>query len=103
MWKASSLCGKIHVSPCPVNNIAHFEYLLNNLWDRINAEDYPEGECQYQHLKLELIKSMGQTICYEILNMYFTNQLTAAFTTREKRCCLSEFHAVSVPFLSQGT
>lgn len=53
---------------------AHFEYLLNNLWDRINAEDCQKENVQYQHLKLELIKSMGQTICYEILNMYFTNQ-----------------------------
>lgn len=53
---------------------AHFEYLLNNLWDRINAEDCQKKNVQYQHLKLELIKSMGQTICYEILNMYFTNQ-----------------------------
>ena len=53
---------------------AHFEYLLNNLWDRINAEDWQKENVQYQHLKLELIKSMGQTICYEILNMYFTNQ-----------------------------
>lgn len=53
---------------------AHFEYLLNNLWDRINAEDCQRENVQYQHLKLELIKSMGQTICYEILNMYFTNQ-----------------------------
>ncbi|MFK2139821.1 helix-turn-helix domain-containing protein [Bacteroides fragilis] len=53
---------------------AHFEYLLNNLWDRINAEDCQKENIQYQHLKLELIKSMGQTICYEILNMYFTNQ-----------------------------
>lgn len=52
----------------------HFEYLLNNLWDRINAEDCQKENVQYQHLKLELIKSMGQTICYEILNMYFTNQ-----------------------------
>lgn len=52
---------------------AHFEYLLNNLWDRINAEDCQKENVQYQHLKLELIKSMGQTICYEILNMYFTN------------------------------
>ena len=49
---------------------AHFEYLLNNLWDRINAEDCQKENVQYQHL----IKSMGQTICYEILNMYFTNQ-----------------------------
>ena len=53
---------------------AHFEYLLDNLWDRINAEDCQKENVQYQHLKLELIKSMGQTICYEILNMYFTNQ-----------------------------
>lgn len=53
---------------------AHFEYLLNNLWDRINAEDCQKENVQHQHLKLELIKSMGQTICYEILNMYFTNQ-----------------------------
>lgn len=53
---------------------AHFEYLLNNLWDRINAEDCQKENVQYQHLKLELIKSMGQTICYEISNMYFTNQ-----------------------------
>lgn len=53
---------------------AHFEYLLNNLWDRIDAEDCQKENVQYQHLKLELIKSMGQTICYEILNMYFTNQ-----------------------------
>ncbi len=53
---------------------AHFEYLLNNLWDRINVEDCQKENVQYQHLKLELIKSMGQTICYEILNMYFTNQ-----------------------------
>ena len=53
---------------------AHFEYLLNNLCDRINAEDCQKENVQYQHLKLELIKSMGQTICYEILNMYFTNQ-----------------------------
>ena len=53
---------------------AHFEYLLNNLWDRINAEDCQKENVPYQHLKLELIKSMGQTICYEILNMYFTNQ-----------------------------
>ena len=57
-----------------VEQCAHFEYLLNNLWDRINAEDCQKENVQYQHLKLELIKSMGQTICYEILNMYFTNQ-----------------------------
>ena len=62
-------CGSLSGEQC-----AHFEYLLNNLWDRINAEDCQKENVQYQHLKLELIKSMGQTICYEILNMYFTNQ-----------------------------
>lgn len=53
---------------------AHLEYLLNNLWERIKTEDSEEGDLQYQHLKLELIKSMGQTLCYEILNMYFVNK-----------------------------
>lgn len=53
---------------------AHLEYLLDNLWERIKTEDSEQGNVQYQHLKLELIKSMGQTLCYEILNMYFANK-----------------------------
>lgn len=52
----------------------HLEYLLNNLWERIKTEETQEGNAQYRHLKLELIKSMGQTLCYEVLNMYFANQ-----------------------------
>jgi len=52
---------------------AHLEYLLKNLWERIKTED-SQKDAQYQHLKLELIKSMGQTLCYEVLNMYFINQ-----------------------------
>lgn len=42
--------------------------------DRIKMEDKAEMNIQRQHLMQELIKSMGQTICYEILNIYFTNQ-----------------------------
>lgn len=53
---------------------AHLDYLLNNLWKRIKTEESREGNVQYRHLKLELIKSMGQTLCYEVLSMYFTNQ-----------------------------
>lgn len=53
---------------------AHLEYLLDNLWERIKTEDSEQGNMQYQHLKLELIKSMGQTLCYEIVNMYFANK-----------------------------
>lgn len=53
---------------------AHLEYLLDNLWERIKTEGSQEGNTQYRHLKLELIKSMGQTLCYEVLSMYFTNQ-----------------------------
>ena len=51
-----------------------FYYILPIVNKVINAEDCQKENVQYQHLKLELIKSMGQTICYEILNMYFTNQ-----------------------------
>lgn len=63
--------------PCislPKEQCVHLEYLLNNLWERIKTEDSEEGNLQYQHLKMELIKSMGQTLCYEILNMYFVNK-----------------------------
>ncbi len=70
---------------------AHFEYLLNNLWDRINAEDCQKENVQYQHLKLELIKSMGQTICYEILNMYFTNQPLQPFQQGKKDVVFQNF------------
>ena len=52
----------------------YLEYLLDNLWERIKTEGSQEGNAQYRHLKLELIKSMGQTLCYEVLGMYFTNQ-----------------------------
>ena len=52
----------------------HLEYLLDNLQERIGAEDVLEVNLQQQRLTLELIKSMGQTFCYEILNMYFANQ-----------------------------
>ena len=37
----------------------------------IKAHDIP---LQRQHLISELIKSWGQTLCYELLNVYFTNQ-----------------------------
>lgn len=53
---------------------AHLEYLLANLWERIKTEGSREGNASYRQLKLELIKSMGQTLCYEVLSMYFTNQ-----------------------------
>ena len=53
---------------------AHLEYLLDNWRERREAEDVQEVNWQQQRLTLELIKSMGQTCCYEILNMYFANQ-----------------------------
>lgn len=37
------------------------EYLLDNLQERIGAEDVLEVNLQQQRLTLELIKSMGQT------------------------------------------
>ena len=52
----------------------HLEYLLDNLRERIEAEAVQEVNLQQQRLTLELINSMGQTFCYEIVNMYFANQ-----------------------------
>jgi AraC-like DNA-binding protein len=53
---------------------AHLEYLFDHLWERIGAEDVQEVNSQRERLTFELIKSMGQTFCYEVLNMYFANQ-----------------------------
>lgn len=52
----------------------HLRQLLKQLWERSNAEALPEMSMQHRHLKSELIKSMGQTLCYEVLDIYFTNQ-----------------------------
>lgn len=52
----------------------HLEHLLNNLRNRIGVKNISELNVQHRHLTLELIKSMGQTICYEVLNIYFANQ-----------------------------
>lgn len=53
---------------------AHIKYLIDHLWGRIKTEDVLEMTLQQKRLTTELIKSMGQTFCYEILNMYFVNQ-----------------------------
>lgn len=52
----------------------HLEHLLESLYNRIQTEDVSGMVQQRRHLTLELIKSMGQTICYEVLNVYFTTQ-----------------------------
>ena len=51
----------------------HITNLLENIENRIKSENKAEMNMQRQHLMQELIKSMGQTFCYEILNAYFTN------------------------------
>lgn len=59
-----------HLTPA---QCAHLEYLLGNLWERINAEEETNADSAHRTLKLELIKSMGQTVCYEIFDMYFSS------------------------------
>lgn len=51
----------------------HLEQLFKQLEKRVKTEKLAEMNLQRQHLTLELIKSMGQTLCYEVLNIYFTN------------------------------
>lgn len=50
------------------------ERLLNAVEQRIRRESGGNVSCQKQHLTSELIKSWGQVICYELLNIYFTNE-----------------------------
>ena len=52
----------------------HLECLFEGLHDRIQNEDVSGMSTQCKCLTLELVKSMGQTLCYEVLNAYFINQ-----------------------------
>lgn len=52
----------------------HITKLLEYMENRIKTGNKEKMNMQRQHLMQELIKSMGQTSCYEILNIYFTNQ-----------------------------
>lgn len=48
--------------------------LFNSIEKRINRENICCGSRQKQYLISELIKSWGQVICYELLNIYFSNK-----------------------------
>ncbi|MEO5180762.1 helix-turn-helix domain-containing protein, partial [Bacteroides ovatus] len=50
------------------------ENLLKSVEKRINRENICNSSRQKQHLISELIKSWGQVICYELLNIYFSNE-----------------------------
>ena len=50
------------------------ENLLKSVEKRINRESVCNSSRQKQHLISELIKSWGQVICYELLNIYFSNE-----------------------------
>ena len=50
------------------------ENLLKSVEKRINRENICNSSRQKQHLISELIKSWGQVICYELLNIYFNNE-----------------------------
>ena len=52
---------------------AHITKLLEDLENRIKKEDKADMNIQRQRLMQELVKSIGQTFCYELLNIYFTN------------------------------
>lgn len=67
----------IRKNPCislTESQYLHLEQLQQQLWERMKAEENAQMNMQHQHLIVELVKSIGRTLCYEILNAYFTNQ-----------------------------
>ncbi|ADV44077.1 AraC family transcriptional regulator [Bacteroides helcogenes] len=52
----------------------HLECLMESLYERIETENISDMPRLCGNLTLELLKSMGQTLCYEVLNVYFANQ-----------------------------
>lgn len=52
----------------------HLEHLLEQLQHRMETEELSGMAQQCRSLTVELLKSMGQTIFFEVLNTYFANQ-----------------------------
>lgn len=68
----------IRENPCLSLTEEQYEFiekLFKEIKQRIERENSAgNGSCQKKHLVAELIKSWGQVICYELLNIYFTNE-----------------------------
>ena len=53
-------------------NFGYIRSMLEKLWERIYEEDKDQKGFLQQRLQVELIKSMAQTITYEVLSIYFS-------------------------------
>lgn len=53
-------------------NFGYIRSMLEKLWERIYEEDKERKGFLQQRLQVELIKSMAQTITYEVLSIYFS-------------------------------
>lgn len=53
-------------------NFGYVRSMLEKLWERIYEEDKDRKGFLQQRLQVELIKSMAQTITYEVLSIYFS-------------------------------
>ncbi len=70
---------------------SHLERLLVDLRCRIEAESFGGMTSQRRHLMVELLKSMGQTLCYEVLNAYFANRPLTPLPPRKKDLVFQNF------------
>ena len=70
---------------------AHLETLLENLQNRIRLEEHSDMGIHCRRLTLELIKSMGQTVCYEVLNIYFSNRPLQPLAQNKKDVIFQNF------------
>lgn len=74
-----------------MNNIYIWKLCIENLQNRIRLEECSDMGIQRRRLTLELVKSMGQTICYEVLNIYFTNRPLQPLSQNKKDVVFQHF------------
>ncbi|MCD8266488.1 MAG: AraC family transcriptional regulator [Prevotellaceae bacterium] len=53
---------------------AHLDLLLRDIENYTNAGAEGGGSLSLLRLRVELAKAMGQTLCYEVMHIYFTNR-----------------------------
>lgn len=67
----------LHIRRYPFFSLTEDEYgyvrtLMEKLWGRVDVEEKEQKGFLQQHLQTELVKSMAQTITYEVLGIYFS-------------------------------
>ncbi|MCD8303765.1 MAG: AraC family transcriptional regulator [Prevotellaceae bacterium] len=69
----------------------HLDFLLRDIENYTNAGAESSGSLSLVRLRVELTKAMGQTLCYEVMHIYFTNRQPIETSLNRKDAIFQNF------------